>query len=477
MAQTHKGMNRNLLVLGVITLLALGGIAAFLASRGGGNIFNTVNNITNQIIHNNYFTQLIASGVTTEKDLQAIAEIRPFGDGFIGISKEALPWEQARDLAKRTGSEILAVEDGPAGSRTQLLAWLGNTFGSHLSSTVWVSERGEVRVLDGADILASTAKDRQRKVLVGWGAVNTNSDILPAVATPESVFPDAERKLAESILSKGGRVEVWKGVQVSGINRLADLPAGVIELHTIDTYGVPAVFTDDDSRLMTACRRLNNIRIHNGSMSFIPFKSLPALESLEIASCKMETEAFENLPDCKNMKHLNLSGMPLNGKICEIASRLPSLELLILPGNCIRAGDLSPLAHLKRLKRFGLIGEPLTDEKALDGLSEIAAIEDLRLDCLDLPDSDMNCLSQLHNLSRLTLWGATKLSAKGWGNVASIPGLRFANFATSNITDRDLRSFAGHKNLEQLDLSDTIVSGEGFGGAAEFLRLNRIDLG
>ena len=130
-------MNRNLLVLGVVALLVLGGIAAFLASRNGGSITNIFQKTTNQIIHNSYFTQLIANGVTTEKDLKSIGDIRPFGDGFIGVSKEPLEWEQAQDLAGRTGARILATE---AGAKQELLAWLAKTFGFHLSAPVWLSE-------------------------------------------------------------------------------------------------------------------------------------------------------------------------------------------------------------------------------------------------------------------------------------------------------------------------------------------------
>ena len=180
----QRGLNRNLLVLGVVTLVVLGGVAAFLASKNGGNIFNTFQNITNQIIHNSYFTQLIASGATTEKDLEDIAEIRPYGDGFIGISKEAFDWEQAQDLAKRTGAQVLAVDAAGIGSKPELLTWLGTTFSNHLSAPTWVRDRWDGSVLAGLEVLAVKELDGSRKVLLHWQAAN------PALtsATKEAPF-------------------------------------------------------------------------------------------------------------------------------------------------------------------------------------------------------------------------------------------------------------------------------------------------
>ena len=100
----------------------------FLASKNGGNIFNTFQNTTNQIINNSYFTQLIADGVTTKEDLAEIAEIRPYGDGFLGVSKGAMDWDGSLDFAHRTGSKILPIGHSARESREDQLRWLSKTF-------------------------------------------------------------------------------------------------------------------------------------------------------------------------------------------------------------------------------------------------------------------------------------------------------------------------------------------------------------
>jgi hypothetical protein len=189
--QAQRGLNRNMLVLGVTALLLLGGLAAFLASRNAGNIFNIFQNTTNNIIHNNYFTQLIANGTTTMEDLKSIEEIRPYGDGFIGISKAQLNWSQAGDLAKRTGSEVLAVEDSPTVKKQQLIEWLKTTFAAQFQPTLWVRQDGQAKVTDGNDVLAGTSLESTRKVTLHWksNAGRTTSD--PALATKEQPFENS----------------------------------------------------------------------------------------------------------------------------------------------------------------------------------------------------------------------------------------------------------------------------------------------
>lgn len=166
--RTQQGINRNLLVLGVVALLSIGGVALFLASKNGGNIFNIFQNTTNQIINNSYFTQLIANGVTTKEDLESIAEIRPYGDGFIGVSKAALDWDQAQDLAKRTGAYILELDSEGLDSRVDLVTWLATNFKTQMSSPTWMLDQNAPTVLVNSEILALKTADGERKVLLRW---------------------------------------------------------------------------------------------------------------------------------------------------------------------------------------------------------------------------------------------------------------------------------------------------------------------
>ncbi len=167
-AQAHRGLNRKLLLLGAAALLVLGGIGAVLISRRSGNVHHTTQNITNEIIRNKFFTDLIASGATTEKELEAISEIRPHGEGFIGISKEKVTWEEARELAWNTGSEILPFEDREGRTRSELARFLAETFPGLLGETSWIQDRGDPKMIDSPDLLTVTTLERPRRALVTW---------------------------------------------------------------------------------------------------------------------------------------------------------------------------------------------------------------------------------------------------------------------------------------------------------------------
>ncbi|MBC7979442.1 MAG: hypothetical protein H7Y36_02655 [Armatimonadetes bacterium] len=206
-----RGMNRNFLILGSAALLVLGGLGFLLASQKSGDSHVTNTNIDNDIINNSYFQNLITSGVTTKKDLQAITGIRAYGDGFVGISMETVTWEQARDLAKRTASEIIAIENGPAGSQQLLVEWLKANFSSHLSADAWVRQNSEPRILKGSDVPAVTDMDHPRKVLLHWhesGGTGGNSVVKnPRIHDDPWRSFDTGPLLYEHSLSKTGTLD------------------------------------------------------------------------------------------------------------------------------------------------------------------------------------------------------------------------------------------------------------------------------
>jgi hypothetical protein len=172
--RTRRGINRNILILGSVILLVLGGLAFFLVSRGG-NIFNSEQKITKQIINNSYFQNLVASGATTKSDLEAISIIRPYQDGFLGISKENFNWEGAQTLAERTGARIPGVDDDTA-TRRALLDAILFSFPDHATVPLWASSEGMARVLTGNSIHIPEFPDDlsprlRHRVLLQWSTM------------------------------------------------------------------------------------------------------------------------------------------------------------------------------------------------------------------------------------------------------------------------------------------------------------------
>jgi hypothetical protein len=459
--QTQRGLNRNLLVLGVITLLVLGGIAALLAMRGSGNVFNTFNNVTNQIIHNSYFTQLIANGVTTMEDLKSIEEIRPFGDGFIGISKAELNWSQAREIAKRTGSEVLSIEDSATRTKQQQMEWLKINFSAQLQPSLWVQQDGQTKVTDGSDIFAASSLESIRKVALQWktGAdQKTNDPLAAAKEKLRTESGDDQRNFVESILSKSGTVEIWQGDRWMNVASPEDLPAGKIDLRHIKQ--VKGDFSDADAASMAACTKLVSMTLHRCSMDSIPFEQLTALEHVEIWNTKMTDAGFHDLPKCKKLRSVLIADAPVTSSILDTLVQCPELTCVSLTGRTeIRKGDFSRLASLKHITQLSIESDGTTStENDLMFISKLPVLRELTLENFDLDDTSMAFLARCHILQKLRL-GRSRFSAKAWANIAKVANIEHLDLWETEITDEMLRSISDHLNLKVLVLGGNPITG------------------
>ena len=94
--------NRALLILGTTALIVIGGIVCILATQKAGKSHTTTTNIHSNFIENTFFRNLISSGQTTARDLEAIESAVPLDDGFIGVSTAMLTWSEAQTLAAKT---------------------------------------------------------------------------------------------------------------------------------------------------------------------------------------------------------------------------------------------------------------------------------------------------------------------------------------------------------------------------------------
>lgn len=290
--------------------------------------------------------------------------------------------------------------------------------------------------------------------------------------------PDHQRKLAESILSKGGNIAIWENAQTKPISRLADLPPGEIELHSVDTYGTSAVFTDDDSRLLAGCDRLRYFRIHGGVMTFIPFESLTALESMEINGGGMNNESFKTLPKCTKLTSFSVGNLRIDGTITQVVARCLFVEVVGLNAGSISNDDLLPLSTLPRLRHLHYGSDQgITEEASLEILARMKALDSLVFSSFRVPDARLKFLPQLRKVKTLTLWGGATFSKEAYANIAAMPSVSSLNLSGSNIVDEDLRAFSGHKTLEYLDLNDTNLTGEGLAGLSPLPNLAEIHLG
>lgn len=218
--QAHRGVNRNLRIFGVVALLVLGGIGAFLAMRSG-NVFNTNQNIQ-QIINNQFFQNLISSGKTSRQALEEMAEIRADGQDFVGVSRGKLTWQEAQDLAKRTSSQILTIEPVGNDLRKPHLDRLTKLFPVLHGLTSWVSEEDLPTLIDSPDLARATTPDRPRQALFQWFSLPEDKRhwVKIKATTPSSphIFNVAEWVRAKVEYNNPGpnAVRIWVGGSKDG---------------------------------------------------------------------------------------------------------------------------------------------------------------------------------------------------------------------------------------------------------------------
>jgi len=164
----HRGMHRNFRVLGITVLLLLGGLGIYLALTLRGDTHMTREERLREIIRNQFFTDLIASGATTKKELLGLWDIQERGVGFVGLSKEPCAWPKAGELAQRVGASVLTLDSPDTATRAPILHWL-TAFSTDLGdATFWLLDHGEPKVLHAPEVDRVTTLDRPRRVLLTW---------------------------------------------------------------------------------------------------------------------------------------------------------------------------------------------------------------------------------------------------------------------------------------------------------------------
>jgi hypothetical protein len=174
----HRGMNRNLRLLGILVLAGLGALGIFVALQKAGTDFIFRRNRVSEDVRNRFFADLVSAGRTTKKVLAQMSDIEPWGIGYIGVSRQGLAWAEARQLAEEAGGEVLLIdlagtepgEGETASVQTEsLMALLRERYRARQGSTSWVRDHtGEPRVLDIPHVSPVTTADRLRPVFVHW---------------------------------------------------------------------------------------------------------------------------------------------------------------------------------------------------------------------------------------------------------------------------------------------------------------------
>ena len=202
---TTRSLNNTMLILGLLAMSVIGGLALYLANRKTGDVNSVSQTITTSETTNTFFSQLIATGIASSAELSEVSVIRPYGTGFIGLSKETLTENGARALAEDTGAEILELPVIPRQEIHPPLAWLRENLTAE--ETARVIRDGKFHLFDGDSLLPAADSTSRHRVLLQWLPNESKKKPSPPVETapqpeitpPVPNPPDSPRERAREV--------------------------------------------------------------------------------------------------------------------------------------------------------------------------------------------------------------------------------------------------------------------------------------
>jgi len=154
---------------GPALLLLLASLGIFFWDTPREPVADAEPDIYRPYLENTYFQQLIAQKPKAAQALDQMERIEPYGDGFIGITREAQTLREASDLASAAEASILDAGLIDVTHGGALMPWLTETFPELKEEVTWVQAEGLTAVLAVPDLLLDW-NQVPRRTLVAWPA-------------------------------------------------------------------------------------------------------------------------------------------------------------------------------------------------------------------------------------------------------------------------------------------------------------------
>jgi Leucine-rich repeat (LRR) protein len=193
-------------------------------------------------------------------------------------------------------------------------------------------------------------------------------------------------------------------------------------------------------------------------------KALPQLESIE-GGLHVTAEGMKTLASLPNLKclHVGLRG-PMQGYhgptgVAELV-RLKSLEELFIGGGQWSQEDLLVLGSLTSLKRLHLGMRVDMGDRAMAAIATLKDLEYLGLSAESVSKAGLNHLRGLTNLQTLSVIAhpeASSLIDETPLNLSTLTKLKTLDLRQMPLSDRDLASLPGRRDLEVLRVSGSFT--------------------
>src|SRR6266540_2860702 len=273
----------------------------------------------------------------------------------------------------------------------------------------------------------------------------------------------ADRIVAERVLRLGGAV-ILSG-QHRPIHDLDDLPDTDFRLHTLDLVGVSmgAWGLKDELSRWPPLPNLKELYL-NGRLWYNQPMSLVA----DTIGLFASATGLEKLVLSKPVQ----TYIPLEDAVLERLSNLSAIEELRLEQTRLPGSALAPFTKLRLLD---LSHNRFFDDGGLRHVGRMTALTKLYLTGTTITDEGLRNLEALTNLIELDLDG-TGISDAGLAHLTGLTKLRRLNLLGSKVTDSGLVHLQHMTSLEELTLYRTKVSNAGLAHLGSLKQLRHLDL-
>jgi Leucine-rich repeat (LRR) protein len=258
----------------------------------------------------------------------------------------------------------------------------------------------------------------------------------PKPPVPEKK-PDADRKVAEWVLSVGGAVTIRVERQERAVGKLTDLPKGAFQL--------VGVVLSEQQRV--------------GDADLAHLEGLTKLAQLDLTGTRVGDAGLVHLEGLTNLKVLNLYGTSVGDGGLVHLKRLIDLKELSLKGTKVRDGGLVHLKGMTNLVDLHLHNTWVGDA-GLVHLKGLTNLRSLFLAHTQVSDAGLEYLQGLTKLQDLSL-EATKVSDAGLEYLTGITQLRRLSLPGTRVSDAGLQHLLALKNLTNLNLRGARISAKG----------------
>ncbi len=255
----------------------------------------------------------------------------------------------------------LAVQSPARSAKRFWLAAAALLLGVPALALVWTEASGVTHFLDRARPDRVTHAPSQAPVEIAVARLPDADDVVAATAE-QPKEKDAERKVAEWVLSIGGRVKV--NDQDTFIHKLAELPEDVGQLNYISLLDNPRV-TDVGLAGLKGCKFLTGLNLAGTPVTdtgFSQLENLVALRELYLDRTSISDAGTVNLPHYQQLVKLGLFKTAVTDDTLLRLKSLKELYYLHLWDTKITDVGLSHLAGHEKLLSLYLSATPVSDQ-------------------------------------------------------------------------------------------------------------------